>query len=175
MSVALSPRQILESCTTENTPIFSLQGPSICKVLEVLDGDTFRAAMALGEKIYVFRFRVFEINAPELKPRLKATDRLQIIRKARAARVMLDGLIKGKICELVMHGMDNFGRVLAEVSVNSVNVGHVMLESGNAIPFYPTQHRHNQTAVPEKSSDKKITNIANPTAITLSLVEAETQ
>jgi endonuclease YncB( thermonuclease family) len=98
---------------------------------------------------------VYEINAPELKPRLKVTDRVQVIRKAKAARLALEGLIEGKMCEVNMHGMDNFGRVLAEVFVESKNIGHTMLDSGNAIPFYPNHSKHEQlgheiTVVPKQ-------------------------
>jgi endonuclease YncB( thermonuclease family) len=136
----------LEECTIENTSAFTLRGKAKCKVLQILDGDTFRAAMYLGGTPYVFRFRVLEINAPELKPRLKVSDRLQVIRKAKAARLALEGMIMGRTCDVNMHGMDNFGRLLAEVYVDEKNVGHEMIETGNAVPFYPNHHKYNQTS-----------------------------
>ena len=76
----------LQRCTVINTPRFSLVGKYKCKVLEVIDGDTFRGALEFGGQYYVFTFRILGINAPELRPRLALADRQNAIRKAKEAK-----------------------------------------------------------------------------------------
>jgi len=131
--------QRLLTCSLENTPEFSLFGKSKCKVLDVIDGDTFKAAMMLNGVAYIFTYRVYGINAPELKPRLSVMDRLCVKRRARAAKAALTEIIMDKICDLVMHGRDSFGRVLSEVYVDGTDVGKMLIDRGFAVVFYPNK------------------------------------
>lgn len=123
-------------CTKDNTPRFSLQGKYKCKVVEIVDGDTFRGAMAfLDDMVFVFTFRILGINAPEMKPRLAIADRLAVIRKAKAAKARLTELIADKICDVEVVGLDSFGRALAKIVCDGICVGNRLLQDGHAVKF----------------------------------------
>jgi len=132
----------LQRCTVTNTPRFSLVGKYKCKVLEVIDGDTFRGALEFGGQYYVVTFRILGINAPELHPRLSLADRLNVIRKAKAAKVRLAELLGAEmdmICDVEVEAMDAFGRALAHVTCCGSSVGDQLLNGGFARQFF-TKH-----------------------------------
>lgn len=126
----------LQSRTLANTPRFTLIGKYKCKVFQITDGDTFKGAVEFCGECYTFTFRIFGINTPELKPRLTIADRLNTIRKARAAKAKLaELLVKDKICDVEVVGLDAFGRALVKVTCDGRSVGDQLLEGGFAETF----------------------------------------
>ena len=93
------------------------------RVEGVVDGDTFKVVYD-GELTSV---RIWGINAPELRDAGGAE-----------AKAALSELIAGKTVRLSFPGRrkrDNFGRLLARVHVAELDVGHELLQRGNAKPY----------------------------------------
>ena len=82
------------------------------RVIEVIDGDTFR--MANGQKV-----RMLGIDAPELE-----------FCGGVEAKIELEKLIKFKKVELTEIKADKFGRLLAVVYENKKLINEVMIENG---------------------------------------------
>lgn len=131
----------LQNCTLEYTPKFSAKGKYKCRVLEVVDGDTFRGGILILGDVFVFTFRIQGINTPEMKPRLVIKDRLNVMRKAKAAKDRLGSLILGKFCDVDVSGLDNFGRALATVVCEGRSVGDQLLQEGFAEKFLFTKRQ----------------------------------
>lgn len=93
--------------------------------IEVYDGDTFTFA---GERI-----RIANIDTPELfSPHCDAEKRL-----ARLAKLKLKLLLSdvGGIDIIRMPEPDRFGRTLARVRVNGIDVGESLIADGLAAPW----------------------------------------
>ncbi len=131
----------LNACDLTNTPVYNLNGDNVCKVLYIVDGDTFRGAMETpGNHHYLFTFRCHGINAPELHPRLHAPNRTDIVERAIKAKQFLVEKINNKVCKITIHGMDCFGRLLTTIFVDgeSVSVNDQMLRDGLVVSFMPS-------------------------------------
>ena len=82
------------------------------KVIEVIDGDTFRGEVDLGFDVTITRhFRVFGIDTPEIfKPKTDSERVRGVLAKDRASELLLD-----KEVEVKLHGTEKYGRALVEV------------------------------------------------------------
>ncbi|MBL0263206.1 MAG: thermonuclease family protein [Leptospiraceae bacterium] len=82
------------------------------KVIEVIDGDTFKGEVDLGFDVTITRhFRVFGIDTPEIfKPKTDSERVRGILAKDRASDLLLD-----KEVEVKLHGTEKYGRALVEV------------------------------------------------------------
>lgn len=87
-------------------------------VLEVLDGDSFRAQVGGSEE----EIRLLGVNAPEHGE--CHSDR---------SRSAMAALIEGRDVTMLTAGQDRFGRVLATVFVDGSDVSVMLLEVGAAI------------------------------------------
>jgi len=113
----------LLSCGSSETPASDLHETRVItarsfRVLRVIDGDTFKI-MYDAENTSV---RIASIDAPELREAGGAE-----------AKAALEELIGGKIVTLEFVGKrkrDAFGRLLADVTVDGVDVGVQMKERG---------------------------------------------
>ena len=126
-----SDKKSLDDCTLDNCPAFSLNGLIVhAKVVDVYDGDSIKCAFKWNRLEYtVFTIRMNGYDSPEMRPsrRLPAEVREQIKAKAAAARDYLAGLILNKIVVLHCHDFDKYGRVLATVFLNGINVNKKMV------------------------------------------------
>lgn len=84
-----------------------------------VDGDTIRNVVT-GEKI-----RAMGVDAPELHARCPAE--LELAQAAK--KFTADALDRG-VVELERHGRDKYGRVLAIVRVNGVDLALLLIERG---------------------------------------------
>ncbi len=125
----------LENSTLDNIPRFNVNGLQLCKVLHVVDGDTFRGAMSFNNRVYLFTFRCAGVNAAELHPRKSEPNRSSIILKAIEAKTYLQDKIQDKMVEVDVVGMDCFGRLLSDVSIDNVKINKQMLDLGLVVPF----------------------------------------
>lgn len=141
----------LHNCTLENTPKFSIKGRFKCKVLEIVDGDTFRGGIVFNGNVSIFTFRIYGVNAPEMKPRLIIKDRLNVIRKAKLAKERLSSLIFNKFCVVDVFSFDAFGRALTTVIYDGRSVGDQLLEEGFAENF-PFTERHTRVSIVKVSN-----------------------
>lgn len=87
------------------------------KVIEVLDGDTVLIARASG----VLKIRLAEIDAPE-----KVQD------FGDASRQSLSSMVKGKQVKFASQTMDQYGRMVAHLSVNGLDVNAEQIRLGMA-------------------------------------------
>ena len=97
-------------------------------ILNVVDGDTFDAIIDLGFNVNTKqRFRMLGINAPET--RTKDLDEKQA---GLLAKEELKQLIEGKSVLLLSKGKDKYGRWLATVQYNGLNINEQLLATGFA-------------------------------------------
>ncbi len=87
------------------------------RVLDVTDGDTVIVARGRGQ----VTVRLFGIDAPEgLQP------------YGREAAAELSRLVMGKVIDVDMKDIDQYGRLVAEVSMGGTDVGEAMVRAGAA-------------------------------------------
>ena len=108
--------------------------PVYCgKVVKVYDGDTITIAAKLpydSSPIYRFSVRMLGIDCAEIKG--KTPNEKQIAIRARDA---LHAEIFGKIVYLSNIANDKYGRILADVYYNGINMSYWMLENKLAVPY----------------------------------------
>jgi len=100
------------------------------KVIQVYDGDTFTIATHLFGEIYRFSVRLHGIDTPELKTKDSKTKQLGVI-----ARDALRDLIMDKVVELKNVEYEKYGRLLANVFVDGVNVNEWMIQQKHAVVY----------------------------------------
>lgn len=103
------------------------------KIISVYDGDTCRADIDLGLKMWIKneKLRLLRINAPEMRGAEKA--------KGKESRDFLRGLIDDKevILQTQKDKQGKYGRYLAEIWVQDaeeqwINVNDLLVEKGYA-------------------------------------------
>jgi endonuclease YncB( thermonuclease family) len=110
------------------------------KVIKVYDGDTITIASKIegpNNIIYRFQVRLNGIDSPEIKG---GTDHEKQL--AHNSKDALSNLIMGKIVELRNVSTEKYGRVLADVYLDSLNLCEWMIEHGYAVKYDGgTKHR----------------------------------
>ena len=102
-------------------------------VIKVYDGDTITVASRLPYKkspLYRFRVRLARIDAPEIKGKTKYEKECAVI-----SRDELASWIYQKRVHLKQNRTEKYGRLLAEVYCEGVNVSDWMLARGYAVPY----------------------------------------
>jgi len=103
------------------------------KVIKVYDGDTITIASKLPYKsseMYRFSVRLRGIDSPEIKSKSLAEKDL-----AMNSKMCLSNVILGQIVELKNVSTEKYGRILADVYIDNVNVNTWMLENKLAMPY----------------------------------------
>lgn len=105
------------------------------KVIKVYDGDTITIVSKLPypeSLLYKFRVRLARINAPELKtPELKTQESIEALN----SRDFLASMVLDKTVELKSVRTDKYGRILAEVYCDNINMSDLLLEKGYAVVY----------------------------------------
>jgi micrococcal nuclease len=107
--------------------------PMAGQVIGISDGDTFTI---LGEHQQPVRVRLYGVDAPE-----KSQD------YGKAAKQYLSDLIFGKNIELHEIDIDQYGRIVAIVKVDSVVVNEELLSAGMAWHYIHYDHNPKWTAL----------------------------
>jgi endonuclease YncB( thermonuclease family) len=110
-----------------------LEGPVAARVERVVDGDTIdvKASIWLGQSLFI-RIRIDGVDAPELEGRCTEERRM-----AQEARDYLVKRLAGKEVKLARIVYDKYGgRVRAEVSDASGDIGEALLEQHLARPYH---------------------------------------
>ena len=101
-------------------------------VNSVYDGDTFRADVDLGFSLTLAnqRVRILEIDAPEIRPLATRTE-------AERVRDILIERIGDRTVVICTEAreFDSFGRILAYVFLDGVDIGRWLLEEGLVEPY----------------------------------------
>ena len=124
----------------EKIDIFSLKGTKfIGKTIDVYDGDTFTVRVFFYGKLTNFRIRLDRFDAYELRPKKKNFEneekRQEHIKLGVLAKTALTEKILGKIVRLECNGFDVFGRVLADVYLDKVNIREWMILNGYGVEY----------------------------------------
>ena len=106
-----------------------------CKVTRVVDGDTIDVDLDLGfDIIYKCRVRLYGIDTPESRTR----DKDEKVRGKLAAKFLQDAISNGKNVILQTQLKDSkgkFGRVLASVVVDGININQRMVTNHLAVRY----------------------------------------
>jgi endonuclease YncB( thermonuclease family) len=124
--------EYLDKITYDNTIPFI---PPITsgKVVKVYDGDTFTLAAKLPNTdgpVYRFSVRLNGIDTPEIKGKTATEKEL-----AKRARDALSSLIMNKIIILKNVETEKYGRLLAEVYVDDININNYMVDNKYAVKY----------------------------------------
>jgi len=98
------------------------------KVIEVIDGDSFRGEVNLGFDISITRhFRVFGLDTPEIFRPSSDSERVSgILARDRACQLLLD-----KEIQIKLHGTEKYGRALVEVILpDNRDYTNLMIQEG---------------------------------------------
>ena len=106
-----------------------------CKVTRVVDGDTIDVDLDLGfDIIYKCRVRLYGIDTPESRTRNKD----EKVRGKLAAKFLQNAISNGKHVILQTQLKDSkgkFGRVLASVVVDGININQRMVTNHLAVRY----------------------------------------
>ena len=106
-----------------------------CKVTRVVDGDTIDVDLDLGfDIIYKCRVRLYGIDTPESRTRNKD----EKVRGKLAAKFLQNAISNGKNVILQTQLKDSkgkFGRVLASVVVDEININQQMITNHLAVRY----------------------------------------
>jgi micrococcal nuclease len=106
-----------------------------CQVNRVVDGDTIDVDLDLGfDIIYKCRVRLYGIDTPESRTRNKD----EKVRGKLAAKFLKDAILNGKNVILQTQLKDSkgkFGRVLASVVVDGININQRMVTNHLAVRY----------------------------------------
>jgi len=103
------------------------------KVIKVYDGDTITIASKIPNSnlpLYRFSVRLRRIDSAEIKGITNIEKNFAI--KARDA---LHELIYGKIVTLKNVGIEKYGRILADVYLDDLDISQWMLDNNYAVPY----------------------------------------
>ena len=122
----------LDKINYENTTPF-IPPITTGKVVKVYDGDTFTLAAKLPNTdgpVYRFAVRLNGIDTPEIKGKTATEKEL-----AKRARDALSSLIMNKNVILKNVETEKYGRLLAEVYVDDININNYMIENKYAVKY----------------------------------------
>ena len=102
------------------------------KVIKVYDGDTITIAtkMPYDDNFYRFSVRIRGIDCPEIKSK-NSNEKLCAI----MARDFLKEIIFNKVAKLEEISYDKYGRILADVYVDDLNISELMISESLAIKY----------------------------------------
>ena len=108
--------------------------PSITEalVIKVYDGDTITIGFYYGDVVKPYRMsvRLLGIDTPEMKgscPEEKA--------KAKLAQQFLSSKLLGNMVELRDVALEKYGRLLANVYCDGVNMNQLMIDNNHAVAY----------------------------------------
>jgi endonuclease YncB( thermonuclease family) len=113
------------------TPVFSLNGHKCkAKVVYVYDGDTVHLVIEVFGTLYKWKCRIAHIDTPELKTKDLHEKKMGI-----DARDKLKVLIENKIVDIECFEFDKYGRLLVEITVETIKVHEWLIENHLAQPY----------------------------------------
>ena len=126
---------------TEETPQFSFKGvKTLCKVVDVYDGDTVKIVFYYKDDLFKWPVRLYGINTPELRPSLKLPNRDEIIRKGKEARDYVIDLCNNvdNLIHFECLGNDKYGRLLGILYLNedyTNSINDLLLKNNHAVEY----------------------------------------
>ena len=103
-----------------------------CTLIRVIDGDTIDVNIDLGFNIWhKGRIRMAGIDSPESRTRNKEEKVLGLAAKSRLKEL----LKKKKLSINCTKEKGKFGRILADVLANDININKQLMDEGHARPY----------------------------------------
>ena len=128
--------QSLDKLNDTNVKLFSFNDQKIkAKIVRVYDGDTCWAVFYYKNEPIKLKVRLYGYDSPEMKPPLNKPFRDLEIEKAILAKSQLEHLVLNKIVELNCFGWDKYGRLLANIIVNKIDIMSYMIQNKYGIPY----------------------------------------
>ena len=104
------------------------------KIIRVVDGDTLDVDIDIGFNLTLReRVRLYGINAPETR----SSDSIEKSKGMLAENFLVETLleVKNKV-RLDIHGSGKFGRPLADVYADGINVNQLLIKKGHAVAYF---------------------------------------
>jgi endonuclease YncB( thermonuclease family) len=120
---------------------FSFSGRKMqAKIVSVYDGDTCTAVFRCfpdpkKSPLIQYRIRMVGVDTPELKPLLSTPNRENIVAKAKEAKKAVEDKILNKIVILDCQGFDKYGRILATITVEGLNLNEWLIAQNYAVIY----------------------------------------
>ena len=127
--------------STDDIPLFNCNNfKGYAKVVNVYDGDTFRACIVGpgDNKVRKFTFRPIGYDAPEMKPLKSTPNREVYLQHAKLAKDLLIEYLTEDLVWLECSKNDKYGRVLCYMynkMNDEVSINEKMLQSGLVLPY----------------------------------------
>jgi len=113
---------------------FSYHGKSfLAKVVDLYDGDTGRIVFRDNLRMVQYKFRLYGIDTPELKPPRSMKNRDKEIENAKKARDFLANLVLNQVVYVECLEFDKYGRILINIyhsRWNRRSINNLMIEKG---------------------------------------------
>jgi endonuclease YncB( thermonuclease family) len=109
------------------------------KIVSIYDGDTGRMVFRDGFTFRKYKFRIYGVDTPEMKPRLNIQNRDQIIINAKKAKDFVIQKILDKIIYVDMLGFDKYGRILVEIyppNEYTNTLSKMLIENKLGVPYF---------------------------------------
>lgn len=130
---SISHQEFIRNKVMDRTTLSGFVGPAYC--CSVYDGDTFDIIFKKGGVVQRRKVRLLGIDCPELKPKLTAENRAQVVKKAVAARDYVSSQILDKRVMVSILADDKYGRPLVKVTYNKMDLATTMIELGYGVPY----------------------------------------
>lgn len=124
-------KQKLLNLNDNDVKFFSFEGKTLdAKVSNIYDADTIYVIIELSDNtFYKFKIRLNRIDSPEIKPLKSCINRDLNISSAKKCKSLLSDMIMFKIVKLKCYDYDKYGRILADVIYNDVNINDLLLQN----------------------------------------------
>jgi endonuclease YncB( thermonuclease family) len=100
----------------------------------VYDGDTItiarKASLLWKSRIYSYKVRLSGIDCPEIRG---SSDEEKFY--AQKAKKIVEELVLNNEVKMNVTGYDKYGRILASVMINDIDIGQHLLNIGLAVPY----------------------------------------
>jgi endonuclease YncB( thermonuclease family) len=129
----------LLNITLKETKQFSFEGLIVnAKIVDVYDGDTFRAAFYYKDQIIQSSCRCLGYDSPEMKVSMTNPDRENLKQFACKARDRFKDLVNSSTTGLVklkFSKNDMYGRPLTEIYIGDKYINKIMIDEGYGKPY----------------------------------------
>jgi endonuclease YncB( thermonuclease family) len=128
-------------CKSSAPKLHTMNGKELwCKIIDVYDGDTVDIIFYMANELLHYKFRLYGIDTPELKPLKIIANRNEIIERAKEAKLYLETLVLNKIVYIRFKNEEKYGRLMGNIyfskSENQKSINQMMIESGFAVEYY---------------------------------------
>jgi len=105
------------------------------RVISVYDGDTITIARKTSiwwrSTIHSYKVRLSGIDCPEIRGSLPEEKEYAL-----KAKSIVENLVLNQVVKLDIKGFDKYGRILAIILVNEINLSEHLLSIGLAVPYH---------------------------------------